>query len=215
VSSNAIFLPGCTDAAEDGGTRRAVPALSPVWTKPEPGLTVWFTGLSGAGKSTLASALARKLRKADMATVVLDADVLRQGFCAGLGFSREDRTENVRRITELAYRLSQAGAVVLVAAIAPYRDTRAAARERIGRFLEVYVNAPLETCVERDPKGLYARAIAGEISNFTGVSDPYEEPLAPDVECRTDIESVADCTAILFAAVQQARTQYVVEGVAG
>jgi adenylylsulfate kinase len=185
------------------------------WTTPEPGLTVWFTGLSAAGKTTLAAALAKKLRKADVPTIVLDADVLRQGFCAGLGFSREDRAENVRRIAELARRLSQAGAVVLVAAIAPYRDTRAAARARAGNFLEVYVNASLETCVERDPKGLYARAIAGEIPNFTGVNDPYEEPLSPDIECHTDVESVADCTAVLLAAVKQARAQYVVAGVAG
>jgi adenylylsulfate kinase len=215
VSSNAISLPGCTDAAQDAGGPRAARVRAPVWTTPDPGLTVWFTGLSGAGKSTLASALGKKLRKADVPTVVLDADVLRQGFCAGLGFSREDRTENVRRIAELAHRLSQAGAVVLVAAIAPYRDTRAAARERAGNFLEVYVNAPLETCVERDPKGLYARAIAGEIPHFTGISDPYEVPLTPDIECRTDIESVADCTAVLLAAVMQARGQYVAAGVAG
>jgi adenylylsulfate kinase len=211
VSLSTISLSDCAEA----DTRHAVPAIASAWVKPEAGMTVWFTGLSAAGKTTLASALARKLRKADVSTVVLDADVLRQGFCAGLGFSREDRTENVRRIAELAHRLSQAGAVVLVAAIAPYRDTRAAARARAGNFLEVYVNAPLETCVERDPKGLYARAIAGEIPNFTGVNDPYEEPLSPDIECRTDVESVADCTAVLLAAVMQARAQYVADGVAG
>jgi adenylylsulfate kinase len=215
VSSITISLPGCADAARDASAQRAAPARVSAWTTPEPGLTVWFTGLSAAGKTTLASALAKKLRKADVATVVLDADVLRQGFCAGLGFSREDRAENVRRIAELAHRLSKAGAVVLVAAIAPYRDTRAAARARAGNFLEVYVNAPLETCIARDPKGLYARAIAGEIPHFTGISDPYEEPLTPDIECRTDIESVADCTAILLAAVMQTRTQYFADGVAG
>jgi len=176
---------------------------------------VWFTGLSGSGKTTLSSALAKQLRKLDVPTVVLDADLLRQGFCAGLGYSRADRIENVRRIAELASRLTRTGAIVLVAAIAPYRDIRASARKRIGQFIEVFVNAPLATCIARDPKGLYARAIAGEIAHFTGISDPYEEPLSPDIECRTDLESIPDCTAFLLAAVMQARTQYVVEGVAG
>jgi len=180
-------------------------------------LTVWFTGLSAAGKSTLASALGKKLRKADVPTVVLDADALRKGFCAGLGFSRADRTENVRRIAELARRLTQNGAVVLVAAIAPYRDIRLAAREHVGEFLEVYVNAPLAVCIERDPKGLYARAIAGEIPQFTGISDPYEEPLMPDVECKTDVESVVGCTEILFAVVmaRRGKSQYLAGGVTG
>jgi len=166
---------------------------------------VWFTGLSGAGKTTLATALARRLRRADIPTILLDADILRQGFCAGLGFSREDRTENVRRIAALAARLSESGAVVLVAAIAPYRDVRLAAREHIGRFLEVYVNAPLHTCIQRDPKGLYARALAGEIPHFTGVTDPYEEPLAPDIECRTGIDTIDTCTAALLAAINHYR----------
>lgn len=183
---------------------RAVALRETVWEAPEPGLTVWFTGLSGAGKSTLASALGKRLRKADVLTVVLDADALRKGFCAGLGSSRADRTENVRRIAELAPRLTENGAVVLVAAIAPDREVRQAAREHVGEFLEVYVNAPLETCIERDPKGLYARAMAG-------MSDPYEEPLMPDVECRTDVESVVACTEVLFAVVM-ARRQGVVVG---
>ena len=211
MSSNAIFPPGCSDVARAD----VAPARSPLWSRQETGLTVWFTGLSGAGKTTLANAVAQRLRKTDVATVLLDADVLRQGFCAGLGFSREDRAENVRRISELARRLSASGAVVLVAAIAPYRDTRLAARNRIGQFIEVYVNAPLATCIERDPKGLYARAIAGEISHFTGISDPYEAPLTPDIECRTDIQSVADCAAIVLAAVRHMKAQYVATGVAG
>ena len=184
-------------------------ARSSAWSAHETGLTVWFTGMSGAGKTTLANALAKRLRKADVMTVVLDENILNKGFCAGLGSSREDRAENVRRISELARRLSARGAVVLVAAVAPYRDTRLAARKRIGRFIEVYVNAPLETCVERDPKGLYARAIGGEIGK------PYEAPPAPDVECRTDVESVADCTAIVLAAVSRMEPQYVAAGVAG
>jgi adenylylsulfate kinase len=191
------------------GARRVLPTpvRGSAWKEPGAGMTVWFTGLSGAGKSTLASALGKRLRKADVPTVVLDADALRKGFCAGLGFSREDRTENVRRIAELSRRLTKTGAVVLVAAIAPYRDVRMAARDCIGEFLEVYVNAPLATCIERDPKGLYARAIAGEIPQFTGISDPYEEPLSPDLECRTDVESVAACTEVLFALVMARRQQ--------
>jgi adenylylsulfate kinase len=179
---------------------------------------MWFTGLSAAGKTTLSSALARELRKADIPTVVLDADALRKGFCAGLGFSRADRAENVRRISELAHRLSQRGIVVLVAAIAPYRDTRLAARQRIGQFIEVFVNAPLSTCIARDPKGLYARALAGDIPHFTGISDPYEPPLSPDVECRTDLQSIEACTVVLLAAVLTSREkslQYFGVGAAG
>jgi adenylylsulfate kinase len=186
-------------------TRPAQIPVAPPWQISQPGLTVWFTGLSGAGKTTLATALGHRLRRADVPTIVLDADVLRQGFCAGLGFSRDDRTENVRRIAALAARLSQSGTVVLVAAIAPYRDVRLAARERIGSFLEVYVNAPLQTCVQRDPKGLYARALAGEIPHFTGISDPYEEPLSPDIECRTDIHTIDACISTLLAHIDRYR----------
>lgn len=222
MSSNAIFPPGCnnamrTEALLPAGVRvrSGDPTCGAVWDAPDTGLTVWFTGLSGAGKTTLANAVAKHLRRADVPTVLLDADVLRHGFCAGLGFSREDRVENVRRIAELAQRLSANGAVVLVAAIAPYRDIRLAARKCIGQFIEVYVNAPLPTCIERDPKGLYARAIAGEISHFTGISDPYEAPLSPDIECRTDLQSVDDCTAMVLGAVKRMRTQYVAAGVAG
>jgi adenylylsulfate kinase len=186
-------------------TEPAQISVASAWQPPGPGLTVWFTGLSGAGKTTLATALAHCLRRADVPTIVLDADVLRQGFCAGLGFSRKDRTENVRRIAALAARLSQSGTVVLVAAIAPYRDVRLAAREHIGSFLEVYVNAPLQTCVQRDPKGLYARALAGEIPHFTGISDPYEEPLSPDIECRTDIHTIDACISTLLAHIDRYR----------
>ena len=214
MSSNAIFPPGCSNVVRAGGAA----TRSSAWGEQEVGLTVWFTGLSGAGKTTLANAVAKQLRKSGVPAVLLDADILRQGFCAGLGFSREDRAENVRRISELARRLSDTGAVVLVAAIAPYLDTRLAARNRIGHFIEVYVNASLETCIERDPKGLYARAIAGEIPHFTGISDPYEAPLAPDIECRTGLQSVAECATVVLAAVRRMRatkTQYVAAGVAG
>jgi adenylylsulfate kinase len=211
MSSNPISLPGYIES----NPKRETPRQHSAWMKPEAGMTLWFTGLSASGKSTLTHSLARELRKADVPTVVLDSNVLRNGFCAGLGYSRKDRNENVRRIADLASRLSQTGAVVLVATIAPYRDMRASARQRIGRFLEVYVNASLETCVERDPRGLYSRAIAGEIPYFTGVNDPYEEPLNPDIECRTDTASIDECTAILLAATMQVRAQYLVAGVDG
>jgi len=161
--------------------RAEPPVRSSAWSAQETGLTVWFTGLSGAGKSTLANAVAKRLRKADVLTVVLDENVLSEGFCAGLGPSREDSAEKVRRISELARRLSARGAVVLVAAIAPYRDTRLAARNLIGQFIEVYVNASPATCVERGP---------------------YEAPLASDIECRTDVQSMEDCTEVVLAAVR-------------
>jgi len=167
------------------------------------GLTVWFTGLSGAGKSTLASEVERRLRAAAIPVHTLDADVLRQGLCAGLGFTRQDRTENVRRIAEAALDLTRNGSVVLVAAIAPYRELRAAARATIGDYLEVWVHAPLAVCVARDPKGLYARAISGELPHFTGISDPYETPLAPDIECSTEKDSVSDSIDKLVATLDR------------
>ena len=167
------------------------------------GLTVWFTGLSGAGKSTLAGEVERRLRAAAISVHMLDADVLRQGLCAGLGFTRQDRAENVRRIAEAAGALTRQGSVVLVAAIAPYRDARASARATIEDYLEVWVNAPLAVCVARDPKGLYLRAIAGELQHFTGISDPYEEPETPDLELRTDLLDVAACAAAVVGRVQQ------------
>jgi adenylylsulfate kinase len=175
------------------------------------GLTVWFTGLSGAGKSTLASEVERRLRAAAIPVHTLDADVLRQGLCAGLGFTRQDRTENVRRIAEAALDLTRNGSVVLVAAIAPYRELRAAARATIGDYLEVWVHAPLAVCVARDPKGLYARAISGELPHFTGISDPYEEPEGAELELRTDKLDVAMCASAVMARVQQElalQTQY-------
>jgi adenylylsulfate kinase len=193
------------DAISPRGSASTAAPPSAVWSIPEPGLTLWFTGLSGAGKTTLATALASELRNAGIPTVLLDADILRQGLTSGLGYSRADRTENVRRISELAVSVSRTGAFVLVAAIAPYRDIRLAARERIGNFLEVYVNAPIATCIARDPKGLYTRALAGELPHFTGISDPYEPPQSPDVECPTDVKSVAECVAMLLAALIAAR----------
>jgi len=134
---------------------------------------------------------------------VLDGDEVRHTLSADLGFSREDREENIRRIACLAASLADRGAVVLVAAIAPYRATRRELRERFESFVEVYVNAPLATCIGRDPKGLYRLALAGEIGCFTGIGDPYEPPFAPDIECNTDRETVEQSARKLVRALDR------------
>lgn len=152
------------------------------------GVTVWLTGLSGAGKSTIAGLLASELRRRGAKVEVLDGDEVRQNLSKGLGFSREDRDAHIRRIGYVAGLLTRNGVTVIVAAISPYRSTREAVRAQIGRFVEVYVRAPLEVCAGRDVKGLYRRALAGEIPNFTGISDPYEEPLNPEVVVDTASE---------------------------
>jgi bifunctional enzyme CysN/CysC len=155
---------------------------------------LFLTGLSGSGKSTLATGLEQKLRAAHVLATVVDGDRLRAGLCRDLGFSSEDRHENIRRATELALHLADVGAVVIVALIAPYRSDRnaaaARAKEKGISFAEVFVNAPLSVCETRDPKNLYKRARAGEIASFTGIDSPYESPLAPALELRTDLESV-------------------------
>ncbi|PCC66591.1 adenylylsulfate kinase [Nannocystis exedens] len=147
------------------------------------GVVVWLTGLSGAGKSTIAAQVDAQLHARGRHSYILDGDNLRFGLCRDLGFSPEDRAENVRRLGEAARLLQDAGLIVLVAAISPYRDDRARVRERLpaGRFLEVFVDAPLAVCESRDPKGLYRRARAGEIAGFSGIDAPYEPPEAPDL----------------------------------
>ena len=155
-----------------------------------PGLTVWFTGLSGSGKSTLSLAVNNQLAESGYRVQLLDGDEVRLFLSRDLGFSKHDRDENIRRIGYVAELLTKNGVITLVSAISPYRDARDAVRARIPNFLEVYVNAPVEECERRDVKGLYKRARAGEIKTFTGISDPYEAPLTPEVECRTDLESV-------------------------
>jgi adenylylsulfate kinase len=157
------------------------------------GFTLWLTGLSGAGKSTLASAVAERLRAEGAAVEVLDGDEVREHLSKGLGFSREDRDINVRRIAYVAKLLCRNGVAVITAAISPYRATREEARREIGDgFIEVYVNASLEECIRRDVKGLYGKAMAGAISSFTGVSDPYEPPTNPDVEVNTERETLEE-----------------------
>jgi bifunctional enzyme CysN/CysC len=160
------------------------------------GCVVWMTGLSGAGKSTLAKGLEARLLGSGVLAMVLDGDILRTGLSKNLGFSPEDRSENIRRATELAIHLAEAGVVVVAALISPYRADRALAAERAKEkgvpFAEVFVNAPLAVCEGRDPRQLYKRAREGKIPNFTGIDAPYEAPLAPDVEVRTDREPIHD-----------------------
>jgi adenylylsulfate kinase len=156
------------------------------------GFTVWFTGLPSSGKSTLAGLLAGALRERGRPVEVLDGDEVRRELTRGLGFSREDRDENIRRIAYVAKVLTRNGVVAIAAAISPYRAARERARAEIGRFVEVYVSCPVEVCMQRDVKGLYARALRGEIPQFTGVSDPYEEPLSPEVVVHSDRQSPQD-----------------------
>jgi ATP sulfurylase/adenylyl-sulfate kinase len=159
-----------------------------------PGFTIWLTGLSGAGKSTLARSLEIALRDRQRHVEVLDGDEVRENLSKGLGFSKEDRDTNIRRIAYVAKLVSRSGGVAITAAISPYRATRDEARSLIGQFVEVFVRCPLDVLVQRDTKGLYARALRGEIAQFTGVSDPYEQPLAAEVVVDTDIENVEEST---------------------
>jgi len=157
-----------------------------------PGFTLWFTGLSGAGKSTLASALEIELRQRGFRVEVLDGDIVRRHLSQGLGFSKEDRDTNIRRIGFVCQLLTRNGVVAIAAAIAPYREIRDEVRRHIGRFVEVYVKCPLDVLVARDVKGLYRKALNGELPNFTGISDPYEEPMYPEVVVETDRETVEE-----------------------
>lgn len=159
-------------------------------TLDRPGFTVWFTGLSGSGKTTLAMMLEAELRARGLTRVErLDGDIVRQHLTRDLGYSKEDRDLNIERVTFVAKLLTRNGVAVLAAFISPYREVRARSRGEISRFVEVYCRCPLDVLIERDAKGLYKKALAGEIDNFTGVSDPYEEPLSPEVLVDTDVET--------------------------
>lgn len=160
-----------------------------------PGCVIWLTGLPSGGKSTLAVLLEQELRDRDLRVERLDGDEVRTRLTRGLGFSRQDRDENVRRVAYVARLLAAHGVFVITALISPYRATRDEARAEIGRFLEVHVRCDLQECIRRDVKGLYRRALAGEIAAFTGVSDPYEPPLAPEVVVETDREAPAESVA--------------------
>jgi adenylyl-sulfate kinase len=159
------------------------------------GFAVWLTGLSGAGKSTLAEGLAAHLRERGAKVELLDGDIVRTNLSQGLGFSREDRDTNIRRIGFVTELLTRHGVIVIVAAISPYRDAREDVKRKIPNFVEVHVDCSIEVLTARDTKGLYKRALAGELDNFTGVSDPYERPLDPSVVIHSDRESVDEALA--------------------
>lgn len=154
------------------------------------GATVWFTGLPSSGKSTIAHKVEKLLREKGHRVEVFDGDVIRKNLCSDLGFSKEDRDTNIKRIAFVCKLMTRNDVVAIAAAISPYRETRDYARAEVGKdFLEVYVRAPLSVCKERDVKGLYKKALAGEIKGFTGIDDPYEEPLNPELTLHTDKES--------------------------
>jgi adenylylsulfate kinase len=158
----------------------------------ERGAAIWFTGLSGSGKTTIAHHVEEKLLESGIPVEILDGDVVRENLSKGLGFSKEDRDVNIRRIAFVAHLLQRNGVFVITAAISPYRAIREEARAMIKDFIEVYAEAPLEVCEQRDVKGLYAKARAGEIKGFTGIDDPYEPPPGPEVTCRTNRETVEE-----------------------
>ncbi|HID57095.1 TPA: adenylyl-sulfate kinase [Candidatus Poribacteria bacterium] len=165
------------------------------------GFTVWFTGLSGSGKTTLSMALERALRERGVQFVQrLDGDVVRRDLTRDLGFSKEDRNENIRRVSFVAALLSRNGVATLCAFISPYRKARreARARHEEGSFIEVYLKCPLDVLIQRDPKGLYKKALSGEIKNFTGIDDPYEEPEEPEITLETDKMSVEECVRVIM-----------------
>src|ERR671935_682925 len=167
------------------------------------GFVLWLTGLSGAGKSTIAAKLAPGLAERGHRVELLDGDEVRTNLCQGLGFSRADRDTNIARIGYVAGKLAKHGVAVLVAAISPYRQARDLVRAEVDNFVEVHVAAPVSTCAERDVKGLYAKALAGEIKNFTGVSDPYEPPLEPEVIVYSDREQPSESAAKIMNELQR------------
>ena len=170
------------------------------------GFVLWFTGLSASGKTTVGTLVARELEQRGQVVEVLDGDVIRTHLSHGLGFSKEDRDTNVARIGWVASRLARAGATVVVSAISPYEEARCRARalvEENAPFVEIHVATPLEVCAERDPKGLYAKALSGEIEHFTGVSDPYEEPSSPELRLHTEGHEPADSAAAVLARLEE------------
>jgi adenylylsulfate kinase len=169
-----------------------------------PGFTIWITGMSGAGKSTLAELLERELRGRGRRVEVLDGDAVRAALTPDLGFTRADRDENVRRVGWLCELLARNGVVAVAALISPYREARDGVRSRVGRFIEVHMDAPISTLAARDVKGLYRRATAGDLQGFTGHDDPYEPPIEPEVRCTSDgSETPEECAARVLRAAEQ------------
>ena len=163
------------------------------------GFTLWFTGLSGSGKSTLSEIIEQRLKARGHNVEVLDGDIVRTHLSKGLGFSREDRDTNIKRIAFVCKLLTRNGTICISAAIAPYREAREWARREIGDFVEVYVKCPLEVCQQRDVKGLYKQVAEGKIKGFTGIDDPYEEPENPELVVETDKETIEESVARIFA----------------
>ncbi len=167
------------------------------------GVTIWFTGMSGSGKTALAIPLEEELRKRGLRVERLDGDIVRQSLTRDLGFSKEDRDKNIERVTFVAKLLTRNGVAVLCSFISPYRAVRAKVREEVGNFVEVYCHASLETLIDRDVKGLYKKALAGEIENFTGISDPYEPPENPDVMIDSGAETIEKSLAKILRKLEE------------
>jgi adenylyl-sulfate kinase len=167
------------------------------------GFTLWFTGLSGSGKTAIARQVEQELRGRGLKVERLDGDIVRQSLTRDLGFGKEDRDKNIERVTFVAKLLTRNGVAVLCSFISPDRERRAKSRQEIGEFIEVYVECPVGICAERDVKGLYAKAFAGEMENFTGVSDPYEAPENPEILCHTAQETLEESTAKVIAYLEQ------------
>ena len=167
------------------------------------GFTLWFTGLSGSGKSTISERVAQRIQKMGVPVEILDGDIVRTNLSKGLGFSREDRDENIKRVGFVCNLLTRNGVPNIASVISPYRAARDFNRQKIKDFVEVYVSCPVEVCAQRDVKGLYKKAQAGEITGFTGVNDPYEEPLNPEIVCHTDKESIDECVDKVLVRVKE------------
>ena len=167
------------------------------------GVTIWFTGMSGAGKTALAIPLEAELRRRGLKVERLDGDIVRQSLTRDLGFSKEDRDKNIERVTFVAKLLTRNGVAVLCSFISPYRQVRAKVCEEVGAYVEVYCYAPLDTLMERDVKGLYRKALAGEIENFTGISDPYEAPENPDVKIDSSAETIDESLAKILRKLEE------------
>jgi adenylyl-sulfate kinase len=169
----------------------------------ETGCTLWFTGMSGSGKSTLSTMLAARLRERGFRVELLDGDMVRTHLCRDLGFCKEDREENIRRIGFVCELLSRNGVVAIAAAISPYRACREALRARIPQFFEIYMTCPVDVLIQRDVKGLYKKALAGEITQFTGISAPYEPPIAPDITVDSSTETPEASVERILARIEE------------